>query len=275
MRRLLLFTAVVIALAGGLVAVTSAAKWLEPATCEVTVEGRSVQLRPEQAEHATTITLVGIQRGLPARAVSIALATAYQESKLRNLDYGDRDSVGLFQQRPSQGWGSVAEIMDPIYAANQFFAGLEKVDGYQNMRITEAAQAVQRSAFPEAYEDHAEDARALASALTGYSAERLACTSGGTAPGPADTDVLLGEVERAYGAPVGKIAAGMLTVEFDPSDETKTRRAIALAQYLMAHSDRLGVASVGVADQEWTRDDDSGWNSAQTEPGRLRAVLQN
>ena len=104
----------------------------------------------------------------PARS-SIALATAYQESKIRNLDHGDRDSLGLFQQRPSMGWGTAKQISDPYYATNTFYDELVKVDGYQTMRITEAAQEVQRSGFPEAYEDHAEDGRALASALTGYS----------------------------------------------------------------------------------------------------------
>ena len=92
-----------------------------------------------------------MRRGLPARAASIALATAYQESKLRNLDHGDRDSLGLFQQRPSQGWGTAKQIQDPYYATNAFYDALVKIDGYQTMRITEAAQEVQRSGFPEAY----------------------------------------------------------------------------------------------------------------------------
>ena len=115
--------------------------------------------------------------GLPARAASIALATAYQESKLRNLDDGDRDSLGLFQQRPSQGWGTEKQMLDPDYATNAFYDALAKVDGYREMEITEAAQAVQRSGLPEAYADHEEDARALASALTGNSpAGRSAAT---------------------------------------------------------------------------------------------------
>jgi hypothetical protein len=86
--------------------------------------------------------------------------------------YGDRDSVGLFQQRPSQGWGTRDQLLDPEYAANAFFDELEEVDGYESMRITEAAQAVQRSGFPEAYEEHAPGARVLASALTGWSPRR-------------------------------------------------------------------------------------------------------
>ena len=74
-------------------------------TCTAEVDGRTTTVSPEQAAHAATIAAVAEERGLPARAVTIALATAYQESDLRNLDHGDRDSLGLFQQRPSQGWG--------------------------------------------------------------------------------------------------------------------------------------------------------------------------
>ena len=125
--------------------------------------GTPSSLSIEQAENASIIAAVAERRGLPARAVSIALATAYQESKLQNLDGGDRDSLGLFQQRPSQGWGTPSSSCDPYYATNAFYDALVKVDGYEDMEITEAAQAVQRSAFPDAYADHEDDGRAIAS----------------------------------------------------------------------------------------------------------------
>src|SRR3954451_8626275 len=141
----------------------------DPPGCSAAVAGHAVDLAPDQATNAALIAAIGVRRGLPARAVSIALATAYQESKIRNLTRGDRDSVGIFQQRPSQGWGTVAQISDEYYAINKFYDALGKIHGYQSMRITEAAQKVQRSGYPEAYEAHAPDARALASALTGYS----------------------------------------------------------------------------------------------------------
>src|SRR6476620_11168248 len=140
-----------------------------PEGCQARVGGVVVDLSTEQAENATTIVAVAVRRGLPARAASIALATAFQESKLRNLDHGDRDSLGIFQQRPSQGWGTARQIQNPVYAAYKYYDALEKINGYQSMRITEAAQKVQRSGFPEAYSDHEIDARALASVLTGYS----------------------------------------------------------------------------------------------------------
>ena len=144
--------------------------------CQARVDGHLVELDLEQSRYAALITAISVQRGMPARAATIALATAYQESDLRNLEYGDRDSVGLFQQRPSQGWGTPDQLQDPAYATNAFYDALAQVDGYESMPVTEAAQEVQRSGFPEAYADHEQDARVLASALTGNSRAVFWCT---------------------------------------------------------------------------------------------------
>ena len=135
--------------------------------CTVTVGDRTDTKTAEQANNIAIIVAGSMRWGLPARAATIAVATAIQESTLRNIDYGDRDSIGLFQQRPSQGWGSVDEIMDPYYATDRFYEALIKVSGWQDAEITDAAQAVQRSGFPEAYADHEEEGRLWASALTG------------------------------------------------------------------------------------------------------------
>jgi hypothetical protein len=108
---------------------------------------------------------VAWDRGLPDRAVVIALATAQQESGLRNIDYGDRDSLGLFQQRPSQGWGTEAQVTDPVYAAGTFFDRLVGVPGWDTGRLTDVAQTVQRSGFPEAYQKHEAMAIDLTAAL--------------------------------------------------------------------------------------------------------------
>src|SRR4051812_994399 len=143
--------------------------------CQATLDEQTVVLDFEQAESAAIIAGMAVRRGLPARAVTIALATAYQESDLRNLSHGDRDSLGLFQQRPSQGWGTPEQVRDPSYATNAFYDELIKVSGYRDLPITEAAQAVQRSAFPGAYADHEDDARVLASALSGYSPGSFWC----------------------------------------------------------------------------------------------------
>jgi peptidoglycan DL-endopeptidase CwlO len=121
--------------------------------CSVVVEagGDASVLDREQISNARTIVSVGQQRQIPPYGWTIALATAKQESQLRNLDYGDRDSLGLFQQRPSAGWGTPAQIMDPVYSASKFYERLVTVSGWQELPVTVAAQAVQRSAFPFAY----------------------------------------------------------------------------------------------------------------------------
>ncbi|MEV6970427.1 hypothetical protein AB0M47_35505 [Hamadaea sp. NPDC051192] len=122
-----------------------------------------------QLANARTIVEVGLDLGLSQRAMIIAVATAMQESALYNLastalpesydydhdsDGSDHDSIGLFQQRPSAGWGTVAEIMDPAYAAKAFYQALQRVDGWATMALTVAAQAVQVSAYPDAYAEH-------------------------------------------------------------------------------------------------------------------------
>ena len=136
-----------------------------PTTQVCTVPSTSVTLAADQWDNARTIAQVGYDRGLPERAVVIALATAVQESTLHNLDHGDRDSLGLFQQRPSQGWGSPAQVQDPVYAAGRFYDSLVEVPGWDTMRLTDAAQTVQRSAFPELYQQHEPLAVALVAAL--------------------------------------------------------------------------------------------------------------
>ncbi|WP_327411246.1 M23 family metallopeptidase (plasmid) [Streptomyces sp. NBC_01281] len=112
---------------------------------------QAVNWSGEQEFNASVITNVARSRGLPPRAAVIGVATAIQESMLRNIRHGDRDSQGLFQQRPSQGWGTVAQVTDPIYASNSFFKRLTDVDKWQTKPLTQAAQNVQRSGFPDAY----------------------------------------------------------------------------------------------------------------------------
>lgn len=148
----------VLCVGGGTVAHTVApttppAPWAAP-SCTVTAEqpaGPVAGFSGEQLANAATILAVGQEMGLAQRAGLVALATAMQESRLRNLDYGDRDSLGLFQQRPSMGWGTPAQVRDPRYAARRFYEGLQRVPGWQSLPVTVAAQRVQRSAFPSAY----------------------------------------------------------------------------------------------------------------------------
>ncbi|MEV5602782.1 C40 family peptidase [Streptomyces sp. NPDC052299] len=105
----------------------------------------------EQVPNAKTIQATGVALHISARGQVVALATALQESGLRNLEYGDRDSLGLFQQRPSQGWGTAEQILDPVHASTKFYEGLKKVSGWESLSVAQAAQAVQHSGFPDAY----------------------------------------------------------------------------------------------------------------------------
>lgn len=239
--------------------------------CTATVEGRTVSLSIEQAENAALIAAISVQRGMPARAASIALATAYQESKLYNLENGDRDSLGIFQQRPSQGWGTPEEILDPYHSTNAFYDALDKVEGYESMRITQAAQEVQRSGFPEAYADHEADARVLASALTGNSPHSFGCELDGDVEETGDrllgsgltrrADVVLQEVEAVFGelflggfAPGGVSSGHMegsthyegraVDIVVRPISPDNTERGWAIAQYLAGQADRLSIQTI-------------------------------
>jgi cell wall-associated NlpC family hydrolase len=134
----------------------------------------------EQVSNAAIIVSVGMQLSVPNVGWVIAVATAMQESNLRNLPGGDRDSIGLFQQRPTQGWGSPAQIHDPVYAATKFYQKLLTVPGWRTMPLTEAAQAVQRSATPNTYAKHEPAATTLVNAIAaglrpGFAADTSAC----------------------------------------------------------------------------------------------------
>jgi cell wall-associated NlpC family hydrolase len=119
----------------------------------------------EQLANAAVIVEVGKQLTVPEHGQMVAIATAMQESRLRNLDHGDRDSLGLFQQRPSQGWGTPAQIMNPTYAATQFYEHLLATPGWQQMSVNDAAQAVQRSGTPNAYAQHEQAALGVLAAV--------------------------------------------------------------------------------------------------------------
>ncbi|MDJ0465719.1 C40 family peptidase [Streptomyces sp. H27-C3] len=136
----------------------------------------------DQVPNAKKIQATGVAMNIPARGQVVALATALQESGLRNLTYGDRDSLGLFQQRPSQGWGTANEILDPVHSSTKFYEGLRKVSGWQSLSITQAAQAVQRSGFPEAYAKWEPLATALQKAI-----EPLLSKAGGASPSPSSS----------------------------------------------------------------------------------------
>ena len=278
---------------------------LLPDQCQATVQDRTVTLDPEQAGNAALIAALSVRRGMPARAATIAIAAAYQESKLYNLQYGDRDSLGLFQQRPSQGWGTRAQILQPAHAINAFYDALDRIGDYEAMAVTVAAQKVQRSGYPSAYADHEPDARVLASALTGNSRRAFACRIA-EAPAAAPTtlddrgltaraDKVRTDLESAFGpqstggyAP-GGISSGHMKgsahyvgravdVFVRPVTPANKTRGWAMAQYLVAQAARLGIEHVIFDGQIWTAGalSGDGWRVYHpTEKTGSRAILMH
>jgi len=239
--------------------------------CTTSVGPHHYKLDPEQAGNAATISAVAVGRQLPARATSIALATAMQESKLRNLAYGDTagpDSRGLFQQRPSQGWGTEAEVMDPVHASGAFFDELVTFD-YRSMSVTAAAQKVQRSAFPEAYAAHEAAARAYASALTGESASALTCSLRRTTRA-GDAAKLAQRIVHEYGGNAFSPRSGGDVVTVRAST---TARGWALAQWAVAHAQEDSTLSVSYAGLTWTRTTGA-WEPSEAADGASTVAIQ-
>ncbi|MGW3389884.1 C40 family peptidase [Streptomyces cinereoruber] len=169
----------------------------------------------EQIPFAKTILATGVAMNIPARGQVVALATALQESGLRNLTWGDRDSLGLFQQRPSMGWGTANEILDPVHASTKFYEGLRQVSGWQSLSVTQAAQAVQKSGFPEAYAKWEPLATALQKAIEPLLPK---ADGGGTSPPPVPDGPAPGATGGCAadgdGTDFGTIPAGTLPKEY-------------------------------------------------------------
>jgi len=236
--------------------------------CVVDGGGAEILLDADQLANAATVSAVGIREHVPEHAIMVALATAWQESKLHNLAEGDRDSVGLFQQRPSQGWGTPDQISDPRYAAHRFYSALLKVEGWEAMRVTDAAQAVQRSAHPEAYEKWADKADGLARALIGDSTSAVSCTidnepSASAERGPAAADALAAGLRRDWGDQTRPQTTGDvpgLTVAV-----ADARAGWQYAHWLVAYAEQKGVKRVRFTDREWTAKGGS-WTKVTANP---------
>ncbi len=278
--------------------------------CEVVSgkgDGARYEFTPEQAVNAATIAAVGTGRGLPERAVTIALATALQESGLRNISHGDRDSLGLFQQRPSQGWGTEQEIQDPIYSSGIFYEHLVKVRDYTELPLTVAAQRVQRSGFPEAYAKHEPDATLLAAALTGRSAATLTCEGRPGATRTAGPDAVRSALVRDFGqdalqsaaAEVGAAEVGgkkatptpvpsviesdgrtvVLPVTADGGSGTGRsvrERGWQLAHWAVANASDLHIKRVSYAGRVWTAGNtDSQWRAVAADTSQGSSGAQS
>ena len=216
--------------------------------CVATATNRSTVVDLDQAHFASIIAGVSVRRGLPPRAASIAIATAYQETGIRNLDYGDLDSLGLFQQRPSAGWGTKQQVMDPYYATGKFYDALVKIDNWETDDINDVAQRVQNSGYPEAYRDHEADARVLASALTGQSPAGLSCLDRTGAAG--DVKELRRAFERTFGNIDDAAKGPVITIRAGGE-----RRAWAYAHYAVANAKFYGVTTVKIGNRLWATQD--------------------
>jgi hypothetical protein len=226
--------------AGTVVALRTATSGRRPTgpPCQASVGRASYPLDLDQAANATTIAAVGKQMGLPDHAVTVALAAALQESELHNLSSGDLDSLGLFQQRPSQGWGTPSQILVPSYAARVFYQHLAAVPGWQTMAVTVAAQTVQRSAAPDAYAQWEPAARLLAKVLTGEVAAGLGCRFPKSADGPISS-TLTEAMTDELGAPSLGVVVG-------------PARGWTVATWLVGHAQQYRIRSVSFAGQRWT-----------------------
>jgi hypothetical protein len=208
-----------------------------PPGCQVSLDSTTYTFGVDQAAHATTIAAVGKRMGMPDHAVTVAIATALQESRLHNLDHGDRDSLGLFQQRPSQGWGSPQEIMTPYFAARVFFERLAGVAGWETLPVTTAAQSVQRSAVPHAYGRWEHQARALAQATTGEIPAGLSC-----------------RVDRVAAASGAALRLAIAHELGGPALDVPLQdaRGWTVASWMVAHCAQLGITSVSYGGHVWT-----------------------
>jgi hypothetical protein len=221
----------------------------------------SIALDFGQASDAAVIAGVAAKLDLPAPALTIAYATAFQESKLENLSYGDRDSVGLFQQRPSQGWGSKTELEDPAYASKAFFAALVQVPHWTTIPVDQAAQDVQHSAGGYAYEQYAQSGAQLAA---DYTSAKAAVTCWYN---PADQAASEGVAARlnlrgaekgvthTFGAPgQDGVVTSVTRTRSGDSDLFRASRGHSwtVANWLVTNASSYGITQVSYAGYRWT-----------------------
>jgi len=228
-----------------------------PPGCQAGTGEQAIDLDPEQAAVAATIAGVAARHRLPRQAVTIALAAALQESKLHNLDYGDRDSVGIFQQRPSEGWGSPSQLQNPVYATTKFYAVLTQVHGYTKMPVYQAAQAVQHSADGSAYQQWTDLAGQLTGYFTGKSAHGVSCWY--TPSGQANLAGAERQIGQTFGPAGRKAVVVRITTDRSAQKNAKStavlhvQRAAAwtVASWLVAHAEAYHLSEVRYAGYTW------------------------
>jgi hypothetical protein len=218
------------------------------AGCVVRGHGFDVPLSTSQAGLAALIAGVAEHRSLPVRAVTIAYATALQESGLENLPFGDRDSVGIFQQRPSEGWGTRRKLLDPVYATTRFFAALAAVPNYQRLLIYQAAQDVQHSADGYAYSQYSGQGAAMANGFAGVRPHDVWCWYGGGVSKHVRFAAVSTDLRRSFGR-LRVSRAG------DPVTRIRVRSEAVgwtLATWLVTHASTFGISDVTYGGYQWT-----------------------
>ncbi|GAA2008532.1 hypothetical protein GCM10009799_40250 [Nocardiopsis rhodophaea] len=236
-------------------------------SCTITANGDTRDLDVEQAANAATVNGVAFALDMPEDAVVIAYATVWQESKFFNIDYGDRDSLGLFQQRPSQEWGEPEQIMDQVFATRSFYEELKEVPGYQEMPVYEAAQAVQRSADGFAYDQHEDLSRVMAAAFNGSGGPAVSCWYESKTSPKSDVAEAKAELKRVFGT--------------DPDDLPVTdgprtgEIGWSMAVWAVTHARDYGLASVTFGDQRWRAvAGKEGWSTVPDGAARGTLVLK-
>jgi hypothetical protein len=228
--------------------------------CLVHGDQFDVPLDPGQASIAATIAGVAAHRSMPERAVTIAYAAALQESDLENLRYGDRDSVGVFQQRPSEGWGTRRQLLDPVYASTKFFAALAAVPHYQRLPIYKAAQAVQHSADGSAYSQFEPQGAAMAGGFSGRLPHAVWCWYGAEIRGRSRLSAAEAALRRTFGRLRFRHSA-------DPAVQVRARTpgaGWAVAAWLVTNASKFRIKHVTYQGYQWKAGHGrKGWTTAK------------
>jgi hypothetical protein len=229
--------------------------------CQAGTGDNAIALDFGQAADAATVAGVAVREHLPSRALTVAYATAFQESKLENLTYGDRDSVGIFQQRPSEGWGTTAQLEDPAYAAQAFFGALVKVPSYTAIPVYAAAQAVQKSADGSAYQQYAQTGALLTADYT-TAPQAVTCwynpAQQASAQGVSTKLNLHGaaeELDHVFGTPgQDGVLTGVTRIRSGSADLITTARGGGwpVANWLVTNATSYGITQVSYAGYTWT-----------------------
>ncbi len=249
--------------------------------CQAGTGANAIGLDFGQTADAATIAGVASRDRLPRKALTVAYATAWQESKLENLPYGDLDSVGIFQQRPSEGWGTATELEDPAYAAGAFFRALVRIPGYAKLPVDVAAQDVQRSADGTAYEQYAQSGAALATDLTAaphqvtcwYDPASQAASEG--VPAKLNLRGALSGLADAFGRPSADGAVTSVSVARSGGSAVISAASgdgWTAADWLVANASSYGITQVSYGGYQWTAGlSETSWQ-AESGPAGKRIV---